>query len=229
MLGAAVVAILVQWGTTGAAILIAYNTPVKGFGCRSATYTLYGALGTIGWLLHVISMCFSHSAMLQYQAAIQQDTKMEFVKSRSVSPDVERQMTNGTTHTAGGTNTGSTALCSNGKPFERDTWHTTICILAVSTRALGKITVIVNAAWIIIGSLMEIINIYENCWCLANRDTRSWVLLFKSGSDLKAAAQTTWGGGVALSIMTSFLGFLVFWLGSREVARGLLDICSTYE
>jgi hypothetical protein len=41
MFWSAFVAIIVQWGTTGAAIVIAYQTPVMGLGCRSGAYVLY--------------------------------------------------------------------------------------------------------------------------------------------------------------------------------------------
>ncbi|KAK2465076.1 hypothetical protein APHAL10511_002884 [Amanita phalloides] len=48
-------AILLQWGTTGAAIMAMYYTPTEGLGCRSTAYLLYGCLSTIVWFLCVIS------------------------------------------------------------------------------------------------------------------------------------------------------------------------------
>ncbi|EMC93630.1 hypothetical protein BAUCODRAFT_568559 [Baudoinia panamericana UAMH 10762] len=67
IIGAAFAALFVQWGTTGASVLIAYKTPTVGIGCRSASYLLYGGLGTACWLFLLVSMLLSHAAMLAYQ------------------------------------------------------------------------------------------------------------------------------------------------------------------
>ncbi|KAM6492277.1 hypothetical protein JOM56_012001 [Amanita muscaria] len=57
----ALLAVLLQWGTTGAAIMSIYLTPTRGFGCRSASFLLYGILATVVWLLLVISSVLAHS------------------------------------------------------------------------------------------------------------------------------------------------------------------------
>jgi len=49
-----------QWGTTGAAVLLAYNTPVVGLGCVSGAYLLYGLAATLVWILLVSSAFLSH-------------------------------------------------------------------------------------------------------------------------------------------------------------------------
>jgi hypothetical protein len=67
MFWAMVVALIVQWGSTGSAIVIAYLTPTVGLGCRSGGYLLYGALGTAVPVLLVASMLFSQAAMQRYQ------------------------------------------------------------------------------------------------------------------------------------------------------------------
>ncbi|KIL56921.1 hypothetical protein M378DRAFT_133577 [Amanita muscaria Koide BX008] len=54
-------AVFLQWGTTGAAIMAIYLTPTRGFGCRSASFLLYGVLSTIVWLLLVISSVLANS------------------------------------------------------------------------------------------------------------------------------------------------------------------------
>ena len=219
---AAANALLIQWGTAGAAILIAYRTYVIGLGCRSGAYIIYGVLGTLGWLLHVLSMCLSHSAMLMYQDALQQDPQIVFA-----APDPDKSKAQVRTRQifeAGSRNGHNLSdLESNGmtqqqdvRVYHRTSLHSFICLLAILTRDLGKLIVALNALWIIISSLMEIINLYDNCWCNTNRNEHGWVLLFKSASELKATAQRTWGGGVALSMSTSLLGFLVFWLGGRR-------------
>lgn len=60
-------AIFLQWGTTGPSILMAYLTPTKGLSCRSGSYLLYGAMGTMVWLCLLVSMLLSHEVMLRYQ------------------------------------------------------------------------------------------------------------------------------------------------------------------
>ncbi|KAJ6600521.1 hypothetical protein DFH09DRAFT_1128388, partial [Mycena vulgaris] len=48
---AALVALFLQWGTTGAAVFVAYYTPAVGIGCRSGSYLIYGVAATLSWLL----------------------------------------------------------------------------------------------------------------------------------------------------------------------------------
>lgn len=61
------IAMMLQVGTTGASILIAYLTPTKGWGCRSGSYALYGILGIAVFSCLLLSMLASHGAMLLYQ------------------------------------------------------------------------------------------------------------------------------------------------------------------
>ncbi|KAF7349890.1 hypothetical protein MVEN_01289600 [Mycena venus] len=63
MFGAACVALLLQWGTTGAAIFVAYSTPPVGLGCRSGSYVLYGIAATVSCALLVLASLFSHAVM----------------------------------------------------------------------------------------------------------------------------------------------------------------------
>ena len=62
---AAILAHVLQWGTTGASILIHIFTPPKGFGCRALTYTIYGAAGTLSFWLLLLSSIFAHKARRQ--------------------------------------------------------------------------------------------------------------------------------------------------------------------
>jgi hypothetical protein len=52
---ASIMAILIQWGTTGSGVLTAYLIPVVGISCRSGGWLVYGAIGTLIWILLVIS------------------------------------------------------------------------------------------------------------------------------------------------------------------------------
>ena len=68
LLQALIVGLLLQWGTTGAALVIVYYTPPVGFGCRSASFTIYGALATLSCSLLVSAAILSHLIVVRHQA-----------------------------------------------------------------------------------------------------------------------------------------------------------------
>ncbi|KAJ7136661.1 hypothetical protein C8R44DRAFT_868787 [Mycena epipterygia] len=67
MFGATIVALFLQWGSTGAAIYVAYNTPVVGLGCRSGSYLIYGIAATLSWAMLVFSHLVSHAFMQRFE------------------------------------------------------------------------------------------------------------------------------------------------------------------
>ncbi|KAJ7822578.1 hypothetical protein B0H14DRAFT_2598501 [Mycena olivaceomarginata] len=60
---AAIAAVFLQWGTTGAAVFVAYWTPSIGIGCRSGSYLIYGVAATLSWIILILSHLLSHAAM----------------------------------------------------------------------------------------------------------------------------------------------------------------------
>jgi hypothetical protein len=70
LVAAILMAVALQWGTTGAAIVIAFLTEVRGLGCRSFTYVLYGVFGTAAFISLLTSAFLSHQAMLMYQRQV---------------------------------------------------------------------------------------------------------------------------------------------------------------
>ncbi|KAJ6611596.1 hypothetical protein B0H10DRAFT_353009 [Mycena sp. CBHHK59/15] len=60
---AALVALFLQWGTTGVAAFVAYSTPSVGIGCRSGSYLIYGLAATVSWLVLILSNLLSHAVM----------------------------------------------------------------------------------------------------------------------------------------------------------------------
>ncbi|KAJ6495233.1 hypothetical protein C8R45DRAFT_1094892 [Mycena sanguinolenta] len=60
---AAILALFLQWGTTGAAVFVAYWTPTIGLGCRSGSYLIYGIASTVSWLVLLLSQWISHGLM----------------------------------------------------------------------------------------------------------------------------------------------------------------------
>jgi hypothetical protein len=193
---ASIAAIIVQWGTTGSSVLIAYLTPMKGLGCRSGGYLFYGGLGTIAWLFLVIGQFLSHEVMLRYQAAHIEDPDKALHRDSNIH-----------------TNARDPDLC------QREFMHSLLCGLAVSFRYVGKTICIINTLWLIVSSLFEFIGAYDNCWCQGNafsmRD-RGWIALFKNHADLAAASKLPWGGGLIMSILVCLFSYAFFWLGSRS-------------
>ncbi|KAJ7025574.1 hypothetical protein C8F04DRAFT_1223272 [Mycena alexandri] len=57
---AALIALSLTWGTTGAAVVVAFFTPTKGIGCRSGSYLMYGVISTLVWMLLVASSLLAH-------------------------------------------------------------------------------------------------------------------------------------------------------------------------
>ncbi|GAB7343470.1 hypothetical protein MBLNU457_1491t1 [Dothideomycetes sp. NU457] len=60
-------AFIVQWGTTGPAVMLAYKTWTPGLGCRSGSYLIYGGCATVVFILMLTSMLLSHQAMLMFE------------------------------------------------------------------------------------------------------------------------------------------------------------------
>ncbi|KIL54990.1 hypothetical protein M378DRAFT_18353 [Amanita muscaria Koide BX008] len=107
----ALLALFLQWGTTGAAIIALYLTPTRGFGCHSASFLLYGILATVVWVLFVTSSGLAHSY---------------------------------------------TASKECGRPAKY------IGPLVLIFRQLGKTIAAFNTAWIILSSLFQFSNVYDN-------------------------------------------------------------------
>ncbi|THU93424.1 hypothetical protein K435DRAFT_903709 [Dendrothele bispora CBS 962.96] len=53
-------ALLLQWGTTGGALVIVISTPTKGLGCRSAAYLIYAFISTFIWGILLLSTVLAH-------------------------------------------------------------------------------------------------------------------------------------------------------------------------
>ncbi|KAF7326124.1 hypothetical protein MKEN_00463900 [Mycena kentingensis (nom. inval.)] len=68
MLWAALLALFLQFGTTGAAVFVAYQTPAIGVGCRSGSYLIYGVGAIVSWLLLVASGFLSHAVLRRLEA-----------------------------------------------------------------------------------------------------------------------------------------------------------------
>lgn len=201
---ASFVAIFVQWGTTGPSVLIAFYTPTKGVGCRTAGYLLYGGLATVVWLLLQSSMILSHAVMLRYQREHRQAPSMDFRRPSVNSP---------------------TLPTSSPQGYQRTITHSVLCSLAVIMRLVGKTIAIGNTIWLLLTALLQYTSVYDQCYCRGNQTglglERGWLVLFKTEDDLGNYATSPWAGGVAMSILICFASYLFFWLGSRRSPKEL--------
>ncbi|RPD78546.1 hypothetical protein L226DRAFT_457633 [Lentinus tigrinus ALCF2SS1-7] len=59
---ASLAALSLQWGTTGAAILVVYFAPTVGLGCESGAFLVYGVISTVVWMLMLSSSILAHHA-----------------------------------------------------------------------------------------------------------------------------------------------------------------------
>lgn len=189
MLIAALLAIWVQFGTTGPAIFVAYLTPAAGLSCRSGSYLIYGVLGTVSWILLTASTLFSHAVMLRYQRKHEIDPSLD-LRENSNQPSC----------------------------YRRTLSHSFLCAATVITSATGKFLAACNALWLVTSSIFEYVGFYENCWCSGDaisHGSKGWIVLFKDAKDLSDAASKYWVGGVMLSFSVCFLSFLFFYFACR--------------
>ncbi|KDR82209.1 hypothetical protein GALMADRAFT_135575 [Galerina marginata CBS 339.88] len=62
MVMASSLALMLQWGTTGGAVVIVWFTPTVGLGCRSAAYIAYGVVSTLVWMMLLLSSILTYYA-----------------------------------------------------------------------------------------------------------------------------------------------------------------------
>ncbi|KDR67251.1 hypothetical protein GALMADRAFT_1358594 [Galerina marginata CBS 339.88] len=60
MILASALALMLQWGTTGGAVVIVWFTPTVGLGCRSASYIVYGSISTLVWMMLLASSILTY-------------------------------------------------------------------------------------------------------------------------------------------------------------------------
>jgi len=192
------VALLLQWGTTGAAIVVLWFTPtvgpflapfhsmnlfayitLLGLGCRSATYILYGVLSTLSWLF-----MFASSLLTNY-----------------IVTNEDEQLLQG--HIP--------------KP------RSALRFLSTTSRRIGKTFATVNAITVILNCFLQFGHFFDRCFCKASvfglRDHAFAVLKF-TDADI-SLIRTTWILGVMLAGGTSiaFTILINLLIESRENRR----------
>jgi hypothetical protein len=211
MIVAVLIAAYVQWGVISAAVIIAYLTEVKGLGCRSGGYLLYGALASLTFFFLFLSSIFSHAAMLRHEV-VQVDglgsiydggDKLDshLAEEQSIASSGRRGFRRGRIH-------------SGQLTFS----HRILRLCAVLTRILGRMLAVVNTVWMLLSSVWELVGFYNNCWCdstYISKGTGGWILLFIEAGEMADAATAPWAGGVFLSIFVGATSCAIFWLYCR--------------
>ncbi|KAG6853487.1 hypothetical protein C0991_004033 [Blastosporella zonata] len=175
------IALSLQWGTTGAAMIVVWFTPttgkllnpiwawlslirkrrLTGLSCRSGGYLLYGALSTVVWMLLLVSSFLSHYVSMTSYA-----------------------------------NTTAVVLAR---------WT------AIAFRRLGKTLAAFNAIWIVVSCLFQFSNFFDRCYCnssVLTRGVTTWTVIVFITEDV-ASMRGAWIGGVVLAAGSASL-FVLF-------------------
>lgn len=197
---------------------MAYLTPTVGLGCRSGSYLIYGVGASISWALLVCSFLLSHAANLRYQDIYMNRSPFsprKDRKDRKHNKDIE----NFPESVGVPLMDQFTSLDSDpiNLSLHQRTWsHSALVLLAVTTRAAGKVLATVNACWIVVSSIFEYTGVYSQCWCDTNSDvmgSRGWAVLFATDDSFRAVARNYWVGGVLFSFGVCFFAWVGFRLG----------------
>ncbi|KAJ4490526.1 hypothetical protein J3R30DRAFT_95316 [Lentinula aciculospora] len=78
---ASALALILQWGTAGAAIFVVWETPTRGLGCRSGSYLIYASLSTIVWALLLLSSVLSRYSTFEYQSRDPRETQKHRIRA----------------------------------------------------------------------------------------------------------------------------------------------------
>jgi hypothetical protein len=130
--------------------IIAYLTDFKGLSCRSRSYLIYGIAGRVAFLLLFASTIFSHAAMLKIQEQEGSDDERCVGIPPSRSRERERAESVGSVSVKSGNVSG----------VGRSAEVSMLAFLAVSMRLPGRGIAVVNAFWIILSSLWELVGVF---------------------------------------------------------------------
>ncbi|TFK69332.1 hypothetical protein BDN72DRAFT_878497 [Pluteus cervinus] len=69
-----------QWGTTGAALVVVMLTPTIGLGCRSASFLIYGGLSSVIWFFMMVSTFLTFGATRMYESQLTPTRSQRFTR-----------------------------------------------------------------------------------------------------------------------------------------------------
>jgi len=180
VIGAILVAAFLQWGTTSPAIIISILTDVKGLGCRSGGYLLYGLLSTGAFFCFLFSVVMTREAMLRVQK-------------------FEAQLCSGNPK----------HIRAKGPGFLFHVCKIMSILLLLIGRVIviaNALWLVLTSLFELVGFYY---NCWCESVYLVWRE-RAWVLLFKEGVDLAEQSRGPWAGSVTMSTLVMILSYLVF-------------------
>lgn len=99
-----------------------------------------------------------------------------------------------------------------------------MALLTVITRLLGQVLALSNVLWLLLISLLQFTNLYNNCWCascaLALKE-KALVILWATDEQIAAIARRDWTFALAMSAVTVLLvgGFFIVMSGEEMFQR----------
>jgi hypothetical protein len=90
---------------------------------------------------------------------------------------------------------------------------------AVYLRIFGKTLAFTNACFILVASILQFTNAYNNCWCSSAAMTlgtkKAWVVLFASDAQIVAVSKIPWLIGILMNVVvdTVTLVFILRYTG----------------
>ena len=156
---ASALALMLQWGTAGAALIQAWYTPtrgenfivhvlsppscllmtVTGLGCRSLAALIYAVLSTTVWMMLVTSSILTH-----YASTPQYGSEGHAIRREGEAKDEEGQ-----------------ALLE-GQIIRH---QSTVRWISIILRRLGKLIAGLNAVWAVTACVSQFGNVFDNCFC----------------------------------------------------------------
>ncbi|KAK0236302.1 hypothetical protein EDD85DRAFT_636622 [Armillaria nabsnona] len=223
ILKASIAALVVQWSTTGASIVVLYFTPTKGLGCRSLCFLLYGLVSTVAWWCMVVSAWLAQrsSAWPGPRPAVEIATKpMPHIPLTAIPISMPALYLAGDpplTYPSSPSSESPTAFSSESStaPGTAKAKGDTASSnhddgLAVWSRCLsrgGKALAFFNALFLFGICLAQLVNGFSNCWCNSSYiglQSKAYVALVIPQSDF-ASLRTAWGGAIFLGVAISSL------------------------
>ena len=206
---ASALALMLQWGTTGAAVIQVWYTPTRGenftvlspsscllitstgLGCRSASYFAYATLSTIVWLLLVASSILTHYAT-QYHFEGQAIREGQAIPEGEAIPE-DQALLQGHAIREG--------RVIRHWPTRAARWTSIIF------RRLGKVVAAFNSLWVLVSCLFQFASVFDNCYCNSSvfylHDHAYNVIALLPG-DI-TSVKSAWVGGVFLSGGTAII------------------------
>ncbi|KAG8221406.1 hypothetical protein J3R82DRAFT_1589 [Butyriboletus roseoflavus] len=216
MIVASLMSLMLQWGTTGAAILVVWFTPTIGFGCRSLAYLTYGALSTAVWILLVSSSVLGYYAHHLTDDPPTPDLESDGQRTPSIpwgvdgvaipmpeitAPKFSEERADTPLNT--GSDDSEPPSIATIRYRNMGQMHVrTILRVADCLRWIGKFVAIINAIGIVANSVFQYAGVYDNCYCDSSVYTwgsAAFNVVSPIASDINLAS-SAWIGALVLAL-----------------------------